>query len=146
MSRDPFEANPIVLTEEQRVYLEQWVRRAADRMGLRDWAIQISRHMSGQPNVWAESFLADHREDEWIALGKDFVEREPEAQRWTLVHELIHCHFQPVTRMAERLWENELGARTEATIDTAVSIVEERCIDRLARAIAVFFEPVVLPA
>lgn len=145
MNEDPFASQPVVLTEEQRAYLEGWVRRAADAMGLRDWLIRVTAHGTKHES-YAESFLQDAAEDAWIAVGEEFAKYTPDDQRNSLIHELLHCHFQPVTRMAEKLWDQELGRRTEAILEQAVSLTEERSIQRLATGIAPFFEDVEMPA
>jgi hypothetical protein len=144
---DPFDAQPVALTAEQRDYLEQWCRRQADRLGLRDWAIHVSHHGPTIEGSWAESHLRDSSEETWIAVSRTFLkDHDAEQQRHSLTHELLHCHFQPITRLAERLVASELGNRTESILDLAVSITEERAIDRLAGAVAQFLEPVAVPA
>jgi hypothetical protein len=143
---DPFDAQPVILSEEQRVYLEHWLRRQADRLGLRDWAIRMTAHAPTNENSWAESHIQDNSEETVVAVSKDWLTQDPEEQRHSLTHELLHCHFYPVTRMAERLWSSELGRRTEAVIEMAVQITEERALDRLARALSQLLESVEVPA
>jgi hypothetical protein len=142
---DPFDAQPVILSEEQRVYLEHWLRRQADRLGLRDWTIRMTAHAPNDDDAWAVSHVQDNTEESVVSVSKAFLSQDAEDQRHSLTHELLHCHFYPVTRMAERLWASELGRRTEAVIEQAVQITEERAVDRLARALAQLLEPVEMP-
>jgi hypothetical protein len=92
--------------------------------------------VSSDPYSGRERVLTDdqlQRVDAWVQAAAGLLE-------------LLHCHFHPVTRLAEQLVERELGTRTEAVIDSAVSITEERSIDRLAAALASLLPPFRLEA
>lgn len=137
MRKDPFDdGRPPILDERQHDYLSRWLRDAADRLGLRDWRVFASP-FAAKDAGYATSFVLDNSDEQWIAVGVPFLGEFDDAERRaTLVHELLHPFFHRVTRMAERLYENELGKRTEAVVDTAVEVIEEQHIDRLAHAIA----------
>lgn len=122
-----------------------WLRRQADSLGLRDWRIRVSPFDAVKGSD-ASSFVKDEGDETVIAVGREFLRDDPVEQRATLVHELLHCHFQPLTRLAETLVEAELGKRTEAVIDAAVANLEERTIERLAHPLAMFLEPFEMPA
>lgn len=145
MGRDPFDdGRAPVLDEAQRAYVEGWLRASGDLLGLRDWRIEASCYVS-QKSSDASSFIRDNTDEIVVSVGPDFVGSDADEQRATLAHELLHAHFYRVTRMAERLFANELGQRTEAVIETAVEIVEEQTIDRLAHAIAGWLPKFALP-
>lgn len=133
---DPFSKNPAgAVTDDQAATLHGWLRAAADQLALRDWRIRVSTHEAQHDSI-ASSFIADHSDDTVIAVQRGFFELPERARRHALTHELLHPHFQRITRMAEKLLESELGNRTEAVITAAVSEVEELTIDRLAWAIS----------
>lgn len=144
--KDPFDdGQPRVLDEEQHAYLCAWMRRAADLLGLRDWRINVSP-FGARPNANASTWIADESDEAWTAVARSFVtDGDADERRSVLAHELLHPHFHRVTRMAERLFENELGRRTEAVLETAVEIVEEQTIERLAHAIAGWLPSLELP-
>lgn len=144
MFEDPFGSNPIVLDDAERAAIQAWVDAAARRLALPGWVIVVTRHAS-EPDAMASSFIYDEADRAYIAVSTDWRKAAPEELRHALTHELLHPHFQRVTRLSERLVEAELGKRTEAVIDMAVHISEEQSIDRLARAIAGFLPLVEIP-
>lgn len=131
----PFEDAPILLTELEQADLQAWVDTAKLQLALSDWSITVSRHETGK-DTYASTYIQDHGDVAIIALSPECRAMTAEELRATLVHELLHPHFQRVTRLAERLIQGELGTRAEAIIDEAVQITEEQAIDRLAYAIA----------
>jgi hypothetical protein len=142
VSGDPYDdGRERVLTDAQLAAVSAWLRAAADRLGLRDWRIEVSPYRCEGASSIASSHLRDEADHSWIAVGPRFHEADARERTVTLTHELLHCHYQPVTGLAERLVAGELGKRTESIISAAVSQAEERCIDRLAQAVALFLEP-----
>lgn len=137
---DPYAGRTRVLTDVQQADIRRWLDEAASFLGLRDWRIHVSP-CEAVDGAIASSHLRDEASLSWIAVGQPFLEADTEERTTTLIHELLHCHFQPITRLAEKLHERELGVRTEAVIDTALSMAEERAIDRLASGLARVFPP-----
>lgn len=83
--------------------LDRWrayVRDVADRMGLKDWVVEVP----GAPSVGrsdASVVMVYGRKLARIGLP-DSIRHEPaEEQRNTIVHELVHLHFAPMDGMAE---------------------------------------------
>lgn len=141
-TRDPFAGDGVerLLTDAQVDAIASWLRRQADRLGLRDWVVRVSPYPAGRDST-AASHLLDNAEVAVVAVSSGWLRATPEDQATTLTHELLHCHVQPITRMAEKLVEGELGSRTEALFVAALAQVEERCIDRLAHGLAPLLEP-----
>ena len=137
---DPYAGRTRVLSDDQRADIQRWIRDAAGLLGLMDWRVHVSP-LEAVDGAIASSHLRDEASVSWIAVSSQFLEADTEERTTTLIHELLHCHFQPITRLAEKLHERELGARTEAVIDTAVSMAEERTIDRLAGGLARILPP-----
>lgn len=138
---DPYAGRERVLTDEQRTTVAVWVNDIAARLGLRDWRVHVSPFAAFGDDALACSSLRDQASVSWIAVTRAWLESDDIERTTTLVHELLHCHFQPVTRLAERLIESELGRRTEAVIKEAISIAEETSIDRLASALSLVLPP-----
>ena len=139
---DPFDKNAAdAITGAQRDVLVAWLRDAGDRLALRDWRIRVST-CEAEHNAIASSFIQDQGDEMWVAVERGFFDRPERSRRHSLAHELLHPHFQRVTRMAEKLLEHELGNRTEAVIEAAVTEVEELAVDRLGWAVSEFLPEV----
>lgn len=133
---DPFADNPRSdLTDIEFTVLRRWLLEAARLLGLGQWRIYLSAHQADKAVV-ASSYLRDRANESWVAVAKGWRNAVERDRRHSLTHELLHCWYQPVTRMAELLVERELGNRTEAVIEAAISEIEERQIDSLAWAIS----------
>ena len=61
-----------------------------------------------------------------LRLGECFLVDAAEEQRHTIVHELLHCHLGPMTRMIE----------AHDGMPPAAMLALEYCVDGLADAIA----------
>lgn len=139
--RDPFASNPpTTLSEQEQQGMARWLRTAADQLALRDWRIYVSAHQAERDAI-AASVIRDGSDELWVAVEAGWAEAHERRRRASLTHELLHAHFQRVTRMVEVLVKNELGARQELTIEAAMTEVEEQTIDRLAWAISEFLPP-----
>jgi hypothetical protein len=144
--KDPFEKDDKarLLDDRQLAYYEDWLRRSADRLGLREFIVRGSPYPCD--SGVAQTFIEDESDRIFVALSRDTVESDtPDEQREALAHELLHPYFHRVSRAAERLIKNELGYRTEALFEEALEIFEELSLDRLARAVAPFLDPFELP-
>lgn len=80
------------MTEAERGRWLTYVRALADRMGLKDWTITVP---SGPPvgQSDASTWMCYGRRVARIHLPDSFVHESPEEQRDTIVHELLHLHF-----------------------------------------------------
>lgn len=82
----------------KRKRLQYWANYAnalSDHVGLRDWQIRISRDTCEEPfaaivEPWYGRKVAS------IKLNEDWDTDSPEEQRGTMVHELLHCHINPI--------------------------------------------------
>lgn len=140
----PFVENPIVLTDEERNAIQQWVDGRKRELALSDWDITVTTH-SAEDSAFAASHIRDSADVTTIALGSEWRDLTPDELRETLVHELLHPHFHRQTRLAITLIENELGKTTEAVIEAAITNAEEIAIDRLATAVARWLPYVEIP-
>lgn len=104
-----------------------YVRDLADRMRLKDWSIDIVETPSddgAEASVW----FSDYYRQANVRLSEDFLDGEPEVQRATLVHELLHCLIQRV----DVLVTNE----TEGSLKRAIKRDLEYTVEELAQVIA----------
>jgi hypothetical protein len=78
-----------------------YVRQLADILHLRDWQIEIYDDSPSDGDALASCQPVSGRKLGIIRLAESFLTDEPAAQRHTLTHELLHCHFGPPWRMLE---------------------------------------------
>lgn len=79
------------MDDPRKTKFNNYLRNLADRMGLRDWKISIHEDPPDASNV-AECDARFGRKIAWIYLSETFLRSEPDRQRQTLVHELLHAH------------------------------------------------------
>lgn len=90
------------LTKAERVEWGEYLRESADRLGLRDWTIDLCRTLDDEePDDEGNFAMATcahtyGRRHAVIKLHEKFLERRPDEQRHYIAHELTHCHFAPV--------------------------------------------------
>lgn len=68
------------------------VRRLADRMGLRDWRIEVLEEPPEDEWALASCEPLRGRRYALLRLSERWYRLAPHDQRAALVHELIHCH------------------------------------------------------
>lgn len=81
------------MTARQHSKLERYVRLCADRLGLRDWKLEVSRDELHSQRAVAQTRWAYGQRWAQLSFGDEFFEYSPEDQRATVIHELLHCHF-----------------------------------------------------
>lgn len=109
-----------------------YVRYAADRMGLRDWQFELSDEPAkddkiASTEVWGDSVTAT------LYLGPAFWTHGPRMQRETIVHELVHWHTDKVFRQ-HRDVASRLGPEAFNVAMDAFDRVHELAVDGIASA------------
>jgi hypothetical protein len=80
---------------------EPYFRAIADRMGLKDWDVDLTDHPPTRGTSNAECYCVFGRKVIQFWLSEDFL-RDPEwHQRLTVVHELLHAHYAMADEIAE---------------------------------------------
>ena len=102
-----------------------YVRQLADILRLKDWRIQVLEDLPPE-NALASCAPVEGRKYANLRLGECFLVDAAEEQRHTIVHELLHCHLGPMTRMIE----------AHDGMPPAAMLALEYCVDGLADAIA----------
>lgn len=113
------------MTDDERERLGNYHRLLADRMGLKDWAIQI-RDEPADDDAHAQVNCVDGRKLAKIRFDRDWAKETPECLRQTCVHELIHCHLAPVRA--------EMGRRLKQADFHTFMMLLEYAIDGMADA------------
>lgn len=125
------------MTNAEWKCLEAYVRDVADDMGLRDWRITLCR-TPAMPDARAQMDSTEGRKSVSIWFAWDFREHEREQQRHAVVHELVHVHFDPAWKYAERVMHQEQYV--------AYSIMSEYGVDGIADLLAPQFDLINWPA
>ncbi|HET8587134.1 MAG TPA: hypothetical protein VFM74_04590 [Candidatus Limnocylindria bacterium] len=134
-----------ILTPNERLTVERWLRDAADRLGLRDWAITVEQD---HPNE------GDHAAAMWTDYGSrrmrvwcraDLPTLSLDMQRQTLVHELMHVHLEDLDWYLEKTLPELLGKPAWSAVKQAVQLHSEHAVEAIACAVAQFFPMIEWP-
>lgn len=107
--------------------LRGYVRRLADLMTLRDWRFAVVDEAADQGhNAQVSVTYGQKHARIWFAW--DFAAKPPDEQRYVVVHELLHCHFDMADRIA--------GHGLKGGRKNAIRITLEHGVDDVARALA----------
>jgi hypothetical protein len=121
------------------VSLYAYVRVLANTLGLTDWEIEVDDDAAHLPaDTLARVNVPTGRRTARISLGAEYANCTPEDQRNTLVHELLHCHFDTVSDLAERTLRRQLGAAAWDVYEEAQELLLEQAIDAVAVAVGEF--------
>lgn len=118
-----------------RKELHRYIRWVADAMELRDWTLVLSR-IDAEDGDNGHINLTYGRKLATIRLCSDFRTMEPEQQRHTIVHELVHCHLEPAHNMVGNDLEKMLGKPADQVFYDGFRRQAEYATDALASAIA----------
>jgi len=86
--------------------LGEYLRILKDMMGLRDWEIRVVHEPTKREDHAAtiETWYGSQTASIWFA--RNWAEGTPEELRETCVHELVHCHINPIRVSVENIQEN----------------------------------------
>jgi hypothetical protein len=114
----------------------------ASRLRLCDWRIQIdhARLPDGGDNDATISVI-DGKKLAKIKLSYEWQSLDPQGKRYTIVHELIHCHEFSMSRMVEGDLKKTLGEHVHALFWESYKRQLELMVDGIADAIAPLMPP-----
>lgn len=114
--------------------MDEYLRTLANTMGLTDWSFTL-KDMEHE-DALATITVSFGRQEACIELSPAFYAADPEEQRTTLIHELLHAHHAPVDELMENALPEALGKEALAVFAEAYRIMVERMIDPVSVAIA----------
>lgn len=133
---------PDTTTEEPqeltRELLTEYIRWIANRLGLRDWILTLMRQPS-EDDCIASVNLTYGRKLAQIYVAWDILERDPAEIRETVIHELLHVHYEPAFNQAQNDLLHVMGDDTHSLFMAAFRRQVEYATDGLAAAIAPLF-------
>lgn len=124
------------MTPDQRDSLGTYVRRTADLIGLKDWTLYICDAAPKEEEWVAQCDPWPGRKHAELAFRQDFFTRNPDEQRSTIVHELIHCHLAGMSHLVRVTLAKELGQSAYTLFEDAYRSVMEYAVDGLADALS----------
>lgn len=130
------------MTPEQKEVLLPYLRAVADRMGLRDWTLQVT---PGPPSTPREGVNTMATVEKWFgrriaefSFRDDITGESPESVRHIIVHEMTHLPFEPIGHYLDRTVRDLIGVHAYDPFVEAHRLLHEEAIDHLAEVIAAF--------
>lgn len=112
-----------------------YIRGVADQIGLRDWTLMVcdgppdGEGLAGKAVAMID--IPAGRRYAAIMLSDTFLDSTPAEQKQTILHELLHCHFQDACLIGETGIPDDLRF--------AFRLAIEHGIDAIAESIACLF-------
>lgn len=123
------------MSKRDRKALLNYIRWAANELELRDWTITLDRAPCAS-NLMGHVHCTNGARDLQIAVNADFKDYTPEEQRETIVHELVHVHWDPCWKMVQSDLGDALGKPVYYVFCDSYRRAMEYGVDGLAKAIA----------
>lgn len=123
------------MKKRDRKALAAYVRTCADTIELRDWTITVGAEPAPSD---ADGYvvITYGRKLAYITFAEDFRSFDPDRQRHTVAHELIHCHLEPACNMVQNDLEPHLAAQGDQVFFAGFKRQIEYGVDALAAAMA----------
>jgi hypothetical protein len=122
------------VTDQQHRVLANYIRFAADELGLRDWFFFLHKgpptreHNLAQTEVWGDSKTTEV----WFAPA--FFNLGPRMQVELVCHELLHWHTDQMDRLVGSVMSGHLSREAAEVMRTAFGQRMEFVIDGIAQA------------
>ena len=116
--------------------LNEEVRCLLDQLGLRDWDVGVSKTKKSSKTNYAHIEIPIGQKRAVIVLGKAFHDLSREGQREVLVHELIHCHFDPIEKFINNALDGSVDEAAALALHVGMRHFIEFGVDGLATAIS----------
>jgi hypothetical protein len=126
------------LRPDERAVIGEYLRSAADKLGMRDWMINLE-HPPAPPEKGGTTVAYYGRLVVDIALSSEFRSFEPDAQRETLIHELLHVRRQRIRWLIIKSLPDVMGQPAYSVFYEAFCQLDEEATDADATSIASSF-------
>lgn len=123
------------MTKRDRAALGRYLRWVADAMELRDWTVTLGDGVC-EDHLEAEALCTFGQKDIGITFGAEFRDRSAESQRETVVHELVHAHFDACWKMVQGDLADALGKPVYYVFCDSYRRAMEYAVDGLSKSIA----------
>jgi hypothetical protein len=123
------------VTKRQRRALAEYIRWVADALELRDWTITLD-HEPCEEHLMGHVHCTNSARNLSIAVNASFLDYTPEDQRETIVHELVHAHWETCWKMIQGDLGDALGKPVYYVFCDSYRRAMEYGVDGLAKALA----------
>ncbi len=123
------------MTKRDRAALGRYVRWVANEMELRDWTVTIGADHC-EPLLEGNATCTYGQRHLAIEFGEHFRDRDPEEQRETVVHELVHAHLDVCWKMVQADLADALGKPVYYVFCDSYRRAMEYSVDALSKTIA----------
>ena len=120
-----------MIFDGDRDRLGTYIRDMANRIGLRDWLIELSNDRPDDDNCAADVDVVYGRKVAVIRMAPSWSSEKPESLRATVAHELIHCHMNPMRNVLDNV-QHALGQPVYTTAYNALTDHIEYATDAIA--------------
>lgn len=117
--------------------LYDYVQQLAGLLNLGQWRITISPQ-APDDDALASCRVTSGQQLAAIRISPALIKADPEEQRDTILHELLHVHLWPLGEAVEHAFP-ALGTAAAGVLEAAHDLAAERATDAIAVAIAPFF-------
>ena len=126
------------MTDAERTALGDYIRWVGDELGLRDWTIVLCDEPCAD-GAAADVPLTAEKKRARIRLCPGFRGLPPHEQRYTVVHELLHCHQSVILALVGNDLAEHLNSSVHDLFLAAFTRANEYATDGVASAIAGHF-------
>lgn len=124
------------MTDAQHAAYQTYLRQLADLLGLKDWEIVLKREPDANEDAAASITCTYGQKHAFVWVGPAFFsEFDVDYRRRTLIHELIHCHLNPIQEVVGNL-AGRIGGDAYDVVRGCHHDAIEYATDGIARAIA----------
>lgn len=125
----------MALSKRDRRELGRYLRWVANEMNLRDWTTAVGDGYS-EDHLEAEAHCTIGQRHIVITFNEHFRDRDPEDQRETVVHELVHAHTDVCWKMVQADLADALGKPVYYVFCDSYRRAMEYAVDALSKTIA----------
>lgn len=125
------------MTETQWKTLGDYVRDMADVLGLRDWWLFLD-HTPSDDDCVASVKVIYGRRNATIRVSTTFMDERLDAQRNSIIHELLHCHTSQIVNCVDHDLHNSgaLGTQALDLLMNTMLRTTELAVDAISMSIA----------
>lgn len=116
---------------ENRKWIEPYIHDMANRMGLKDWVIKLDDEPPSE-GAYGECHSHQGAKRAWLRLSDH--NGDMHELRNTVIHELLHCHWNEANNLVEEAAIATLGPQASEVMRVAWKAAMELGIDGIASA------------
>lgn len=133
------------MTARDRRVLQAYLNDVKERLGLRDWQVELSKLEPDTEGWVASCYTIPGRRVAIVRVRNDFRDHDAVWQRSTIVHELLHAVHAQTQDLVRIVLGNAMEDEQHTIFCECWFQAHELAIDTLAEALAPSFPPIRWP-